>query len=988
MHLWIYTKDITDILLNFRTTFVNKKGEVVTKSKSIVIHYIRGWFFCDLIAALPFDVLYAANLYTRNTLTHLLKLTRLLRLARLFAKMDRYSQYSYIILTLLMLLFSLVAHWLACIWYVIGVEEIEHNDGSWTTGWIPQLSNRLSYDVYNTSDMYSAYTTALYFTTSSLTSVGFGNVAANTNAEKIFSVFSMLIGALMHALVFGNVTAIIQRIYARRSQYQTKLLDLKEFFRLHQLPKQLRQRMTEYFQTTWSLNHGIDANEILREFPDELRGDVSLHLHREILSLPIFETAPQGCLKLLSRLIKSNFCAPGEYLLHDGDALSYIYLVCNGSMEVLKNSMVVAILGKGDLVGCDIPSSLNPEALIKSSSDVKALTYCDLKSIHISGLLEVLKLYPEFAETFCAEIIHDLTFNLRESHDDDTYGMGGGPGGGPGGYFGGGGGGGGSAGGGGGHGGLHPAHSLTLPSISEDDEDDEEEDRMEDGEDEEEGGDDQGNDEEDEEEENGDKRHAKGVNEGYDDDESGSGSPAVSPPLGLRSRNRSVTHNWNLMSNDQSAELNESPLHGHSHQPKNQVSTARRSALRFTASPIVKPQQNNSPSNRRSTLNCDGKVEKKVKNEDKLLRTDSSSDRESIDRIDGQMNVIRQDVARLSNDMRLTLTLLQKLCSSDSNQRSQGRSIDKTQSLGELSGKSDRSLGSALSTGSGRNEVGGSVSGSASLGGPLSIDESISTINRLGSGINGCSELSGKSVCGVNGAICSLESSLRLLDDPSNSDSVNSSLITQRNSNMIETINNVNSDNNNHNANSHSLLNSRTSSATQTDRCLLDELLAKLNESSSPPPNSGYSSSSSNEDKVRYLMGLHCNRTEDSESISDDSVLKNSLTIQSITSSRDVSPFKGSRNSWNMGLTDSGSSPIPMEPNRGSGLQSTSSSGQFVGGNGSGLRSNQLTGSTSDGRDHCAINIDYTLTSSSSTSTTPTTTTATSSIRRKLSTEL
>lgn len=53
---------------------------------------------------------------------------------------------------------------------------------------------------------------------------------------------------------------------------------------------------------------------------------------------------------------------------------------------------------------------------------------------------------------------------------------------------------------------------------------------------------------------------------------------------------------------------------------------------------------------------------------------------------------------------------------------------------------------------------------------------------------------------------------------------------------------------------------------------------------------------------MRYLMGLHSTRTEDSESISDDSVLKNSLTIQSITSSRDVSPFKGSRNSWSTSL--------------------------------------------------------------------------------------
>ena len=44
--------------------------------------------------------------------------------------------------------------------------------------------------------------------------------------------------------------------------------------------------------------------------------------------------------------IKSMFCAPGEYLLHKGDAINYIYFVCNGSMEILKQGMVVAILGK------------------------------------------------------------------------------------------------------------------------------------------------------------------------------------------------------------------------------------------------------------------------------------------------------------------------------------------------------------------------------------------------------------------------------------------------------------------------------------------------------------------------------------------------------------------------------------------------------------------------------------------------------------------
>lgn len=66
----------------------------------------------------------------------------------------------------------------------------------------------------------------------------------------------------MHAVVFGNVTAIIQRMYSRRSLYQTRLRDLKDFLVLHQIPDELKQRMQDYFQTMWSLNHGMDVHEV------------------------------------------------------------------------------------------------------------------------------------------------------------------------------------------------------------------------------------------------------------------------------------------------------------------------------------------------------------------------------------------------------------------------------------------------------------------------------------------------------------------------------------------------------------------------------------------------------------------------------------------------------------------------------------------------------------------------------------------------------
>lgn len=37
---------------------------MVSDSRNIALNYLRGWFVVDLLAALPFDHLYASDLYT------------------------------------------------------------------------------------------------------------------------------------------------------------------------------------------------------------------------------------------------------------------------------------------------------------------------------------------------------------------------------------------------------------------------------------------------------------------------------------------------------------------------------------------------------------------------------------------------------------------------------------------------------------------------------------------------------------------------------------------------------------------------------------------------------------------------------------------------------------------------------------------------------------------------------------------------------------
>uniref|UniRef100_A0A667XB88 Potassium channel, voltage gated eag related subfamily H, member 7 n=1 Tax=Myripristis murdjan TaxID=586833 RepID=A0A667XB88_9TELE len=260
---------IVDILINFRTTYVNANEEVVSHPAKIAIHYFKGWFLIDMVAAIPFDLLiFGSGSDETTTLIGLLKTARLLRLVRVARKLDRYSEYGAAVLMLLMCIFALIAHWLACIWYAIGNVEkpyLEHK-----IGWLDNLGVSIG-KKYNYSDPSSGpsikdkYVTALYFTFSSLTSVGFGNVSPNTNSEKIFSICVMLIGSLMYASIFGNVSAIIQRLYSGTARYHLQMLRVKEFIRFHQIPNPLRQRLEEYFQHAWTYTNGIDMNMVREE---------------------------------------------------------------------------------------------------------------------------------------------------------------------------------------------------------------------------------------------------------------------------------------------------------------------------------------------------------------------------------------------------------------------------------------------------------------------------------------------------------------------------------------------------------------------------------------------------------------------------------------------------------------------------------------------------------------------------------------------------
>ncbi|XP_022710419.1 potassium voltage-gated channel protein eag-like, partial [Varroa jacobsoni] len=410
-----------DIVLNFHTTFVGPGGEVVSDPKIIRMNYLKSWFTIDLLSCLPYDVFNAfdgsEDQQGIGSLFSALKVVRLLRLGRVVRKLDRYLEYGAAMLILLLCFYMLVAHWLACIWYSIGRSDAENG---YTFSWLWKLANTTKEEFrfgYNGEKVElkggpargTMYVTSLYYTMTCMTSVGFGNVAAETDNEKVFTICMMVIGALLYATIFGHVTTIIQQMTSATARYHEMLNNVREFMKLHEVPKALSERVMDYVVSTWTMSRGIDTSKVLGYCPKDMTADICVHLNRKVFNEhPAFRLASDGCLRALAMYFSMDHSAPGDLLYHTGESIDTLSFVVSGSLEVIQDEEVVAILGKGDVFG---DCFWREPTIGQSCANVRALTYCDLHSIKRDKLLEVLNFYHAFANSFARNLL--LTYNLR-----------------------------------------------------------------------------------------------------------------------------------------------------------------------------------------------------------------------------------------------------------------------------------------------------------------------------------------------------------------------------------------------------------------------------------------------------------------------------------------------------------------------------------------------------------------------------------------------
>ncbi|CAA7396786.1 unnamed protein product [Spirodela intermedia] len=340
----------------------------------------------DLASTIPFQLL--GNLITGRTTTGLsfgilglLRLWRLRKVHEFFARLEKDIRYSYFLVRCSRLLLAtlLLVHFAGCIYYMLA-DHYPHGGKTWIGTAIPN---------FRESSLRIRYVSSIYWSMTTMTTVGYGDLHSVNSREMAFNIFYMLFNLGFTSYLIGNMTNLVVEGTRRTMKFRDSVRAASSFVCRNRLRRRLRDQILTYMYLRFKADN-LNQQELMDQLPESIYKGICQHLFLPSLKLVyLFKGVSLETLLLLVAKMKPEYVPPREDVITQNQASEDIYVVVSGEVDIIlreaEKEEVLGKLGAGGIFGeiCALCNRLQAHTF-------RTRTLCQLLRLKQATLVEAM----------------------------------------------------------------------------------------------------------------------------------------------------------------------------------------------------------------------------------------------------------------------------------------------------------------------------------------------------------------------------------------------------------------------------------------------------------------------------------------------------------------------------------------------------------------------------------------------------------------------
>ncbi|KAJ6806718.1 potassium channel KAT3-like [Iris pallida] len=319
-----------DIILTFFVAYMDHKSYLlVDDPKRIAARYISSWFIFDVCSTVPFQQFSILFTTQQSSLglkvLNMLRLWRLRRVSFLFARFEKDIRFNYFWTrcTKLISVTLFAVHCAGCFNYLIA-DRYPDPSRTWIGAVIPN---------FRAESLWIRYVTAIYWSITTLTTTGYGDLHAENPREMLFDIFYMLFNLGLTAYIIGNMTNLVVHGTSRTRNFRDTIQAASEFAARNQLPLRIKHQMISHLCLRFK-TEGLKQQETMNRLPKGIRSSIAHHLFYPIVQqVYLFHGVSFEFTFQLVTEMHAEYFAPKEEVILQNEAPSDIYIIVSGAAE-------------------------------------------------------------------------------------------------------------------------------------------------------------------------------------------------------------------------------------------------------------------------------------------------------------------------------------------------------------------------------------------------------------------------------------------------------------------------------------------------------------------------------------------------------------------------------------------------------------------------------------------------------------------------------